>query len=111
MNEQSTKRRKALSAAVFGNMLEWYDFAVYSYVATIIARNFFPPGDDVAALLATFAVFGVGFVIRPLGAIVIGRIGDVKGRKVAMLITIMLMALGTTMIALIPASASRLHCS
>jgi MHS family proline/betaine transporter-like MFS transporter len=102
MIEQSARRRKALSAAVFGNMLEWYDFAVYSYVATIIARNFFPPGDDVAALLATFAVFGLGFVIRPLGAVVVGRIGDVKGRKAAMLITIMMMALGTFMIALIP---------
>ncbi|HKS62734.1 MAG TPA: MFS transporter [Xanthobacteraceae bacterium] len=106
MSDQTSRRQKALSAAVFGNMLEWYDFAVYSYVATILARNFFPPGDEVAALLATFAVFGVGFVIRPLGAIVIGRIGDVKGRKAAMLITIMMMAVGTVMIALIPSYAT-----
>lgn len=106
MKDQSDRRRKALGSAVFGNMLEWYDFAVYSYVATIIAKNFFPAGDEVAALLATFAVFGLGFVVRPLGAIVIGRIGDVKGRKVALLTTILLMAVGTTMIALIPSYAT-----
>lgn len=106
MDDHASKRTKALNAAVFGNMLEWYDFAVYSYVATIIARNFFPQGDEVAALLATFAVFGVGFVIRPLGAVVIGRIGDVKGRKAAMMITIMMMAAGTVMIALIPSYAT-----
>jgi MHS family proline/betaine transporter-like MFS transporter len=103
MSDQSlADSRRAVSAAVVGNVLEWYDFAVYGYLATIIAKNFFPAGDDVAALLATFAAFGVGFVIRPLGGIVIGRIGDVKGRKVALILTIMLMAVGTVLIGLIP---------
>ena len=106
MVDQSIRRKKALGAAAFGNMLEWYDFAVYSYVAIIIARNFFPLNDDVAALLNTFAVFGVGFVIRPLGALVIGRIGDMKGRKVTLLLTIFLMAFGTAMIAFIPSYAT-----
>jgi MFS transporter, MHS family, proline/betaine transporter len=102
----SQERLRAVGAAVLGNMLEWYDFAVYSYVATIIARNFFPPGDEVAALLATFAVFGVGFVVRPLGAIVIGKLGDTKGRKAALMFTILAMALGTFAIAFIPSYAS-----
>ena len=93
---------RAVSAAVAGNILEWYDFAIYGYVATIIARNFFPSGDEVGALLATFATFGIGFVARPLGGIIIGRMGDTKGRKSALLLTIFLMALGTIGIGVIP---------
>ncbi len=81
---------RAVSAAVAGNILEWYDFAIYGYVATIIARNFFPSGDEVGALLATFATFGIGFVARPLGGIIIGRMGDTKGRKSALALTIFL---------------------
>jgi len=103
MSDQSlADSRRAVSAAVVGNVLEWYDFAVYGYLATIIAKNFFPPGDEVAALLATFAAFGVGFLVRPLGGIVIGRIGDTRGRKVALILTILLMAVGTVLIGLIP---------
>ncbi|MFW7354606.1 MAG: MFS transporter [Brucella sp.] len=93
---------RAVSAAVVGNILEWYDFAIYGYVATIIARNFFPSGDDVTALLATFATFGIGFVARPLGGIIVGRMGDTVGRKAALLLTIFLMAVGTVGIGLIP---------
>jgi MHS family proline/betaine transporter-like MFS transporter len=93
---------RAVSAAIAGNILEWYDFAIYGYVATIIARNFFPSGDEVGALLATFATFGIGFVARPLGGIIIGRMGDTKGRKAALLLTIFLMAIGTIGIGLIP---------
>jgi MHS family proline/betaine transporter-like MFS transporter len=87
---------------VAGNVLEWYDFAVYAYLATVLSRKFFPPGDEVTALLATFAAFGVGFVARPLGGILIGRLGDTKGRKAALLATIGLMAFGTVLIGLIP---------
>jgi MHS family proline/betaine transporter-like MFS transporter len=93
---------RPIAATVIGNVLEWYDFVVYSFLATIIARNFFPAGDDTAALLATFAVFGVGFVARPLGAVVIGWIGDRHGRKSALLLTILLMATSTVLIGLIP---------
>jgi MHS family proline/betaine transporter-like MFS transporter len=106
MSDSAKARRTAIGAAALGNLLEWYDFAVYSYVASIIAKHFFSPGDDVAALLSTFAVFGLGFVIRPLGAFVVGRLGDLQGRKVALLITIFLMAAGTIMIGLIPAYAA-----
>src|SRR4051812_42840159 len=70
-NSHQAQTRRAVSAAVIGNVLEWYDFAVYGYVATIIAKNFFPAGNESAALLATFAAFGIGFLARPLGGIVI----------------------------------------
>jgi MFS transporter, MHS family, proline/betaine transporter len=102
----ATQSKRAVTAAVIGNVLEWYDFAVYGYVATIIAKQIFAPGDELAALLSTFAVFGVGFLARPLGGIIIGRIGDTHGRKTALIITIMLMALGTVMIGLIPSYAT-----
>jgi MHS family proline/betaine transporter-like MFS transporter len=94
--------RQAVVAAVIGNVLEWYDFSVYAFVAVIIAKKFFPAGNDSSALLATFAAFGIGFLARPLGGIVIGRIGDTRGRKAALVLTILLMAIGTTVIGLIP---------
>jgi MHS family proline/betaine transporter-like MFS transporter len=94
---------QAVAAAVIGNVLEWYDFSVYAFVAVILANKFFPGGDEVAKLLATFGAFGLGFLARPVGGIVLGRIGDTHGRKVALVITIILMAVGTTLIGLIPA--------
>jgi MFS transporter, MHS family, proline/betaine transporter len=95
-------RRQAIGAAIAGNILEWYDFSVYAFVATIIAKRFFPPGDEVAALLSTFAAFGIGFLARPLGGIVIGRLADRRGRKLALILTILMMAGGTVAIGLIP---------
>jgi len=95
---QRRETRRAVTAAVVGNVLEWYDFAIYAYMATAIARKFFPSGNEVSALLSTFAAFGVGFVLRPLGGILIGRLGDLKGRKTALLLTIALMAAGTVLI-------------
>jgi MHS family proline/betaine transporter-like MFS transporter len=94
--------RQAVGAAVIGNVLEWYDFAVYAYLAGVIGKNFFPSDNEITSLLATFAVFGVGFVVRPLGGIVIGWIGDHKGRKISLLLTIFLMAAGTVLIGIIP---------
>src|SRR3954462_6499411 len=98
--------RPAVSAAVIGNVLEWYDFSVYAFVAVIIARKFFPQGDEVTALLATFLAYGLGFVARPLGGIILGRVGDTHGRKTALLITIALMAIGTVMVGLLPTYAA-----
>src|SRR2546423_10188270 len=84
--------RKAIWAAAIGNLLEWYDFGVYAYLAGLIATKFFPNSDPTASLLAAFAAYGVGFLARPLGGIVIGRLGDTKGRKTALVLTILLMA-------------------
>ena len=97
--------RKAITAAGIGNVLEYYDFGIYGFLASVIARKFFPGTDDVAGLLATFAAFGVGFLARPLGGIVLGRMGDLKGRKSALVLTIVLMALGTAGIGCVPSYA------
>jgi MHS family proline/betaine transporter-like MFS transporter len=102
----SAQSRKAVTAAVIGNVLEWYDFAVYGFVAVIIAKKFFPGQDEVTALLSTFLTFGLGFVARPIGGIVIGRMGDTHGRKAALLLTIFLMAAGTVLIGILPTYGS-----
>ena len=106
MDNGQAKTRRAVSAAVIGNVLEWYDFAVYAFVAVIIARKFFPQGDEVTALLSTFLAYGLGFVARPLGGIILGRLGDTHGRKIALLITIALMAAGTVLIGILPTYAA-----
>ncbi|CAM3987382.1 MFS transporter [Bordetella tumulicola] len=98
----TAQSRKAIYAASIGNMLEWYDFGVYAYLATMIAAKFFPGTDPTASLLAAFAAYGVGFLARPFGGIVIGRMGDVRGRKVALVLTIFMMAFGTIGIGLLP---------
>jgi MHS family proline/betaine transporter-like MFS transporter len=98
--------RKAVVAAAIGNVLEWYDFGVYVFFAGTIARNFFPASDPTSALLSSFGVFGVGFLMRPLGGIFIGRFGDTHGRKAALTLTIMAMALGTVMVGVLPTYAS-----
>jgi len=103
---REAKARRAVTAAVVGNVLEWYDFAVYSFLAGIIGQTFFPSGDPTTELLASFAVFGVGFLARPLGGVVIGRLGDVRGRKDALLVTIFLMASGTVLMGLAPSYAA-----
>ncbi|WP_120009469.1 MFS transporter [Teichococcus vastitatis] len=95
-------RAKAVLGAGIGNVLEWYDFTVYAYLAAIIGRKFFSSGDETTALLATFAVFGVGFVARPLGGILIGMFGDRFGRKPALLLTFGLIAFSTGMIGILP---------
>jgi MHS family proline/betaine transporter-like MFS transporter len=102
----SFKSRRAVTAAVIGNVLEWYDFAVYGYVAAIIGKNFFPGTDETTELLKAFLTFGLGFVARPIGGIVIGRMGDTRGRKAALMLTIFLMALGTVLIGILPTYAT-----
>jgi MHS family proline/betaine transporter-like MFS transporter len=99
-------RVRVIFASIIGNALEWYDFTVYAFLATIIGKHFFPNGTTTVALLSTFAVFGVGFVARPVGGLLIGIFGDAKGRKPALLLTIMLMAIGTGLICVLPTYAS-----
>ena len=93
---------RAIVAASVGNLLEWYDFAVYALFAIYIGENFFPSRTPGVDLVKAFLVFGVGFVVRPLGAVLIGAYGDRAGRKAALTATILLMAYGTGIIACTP---------
>ena len=94
--------RRATVACALGNALEMYDFTIYSFFAVVIAKNFFPAQSPVASLLMSLTAFGVGFLMRPVGAMVIGRLADRKGRKAALTLTILLMTLGTALIAFAP---------
>jgi MFS transporter, MHS family, proline/betaine transporter len=98
--------RGRLLPIIIGNVFEWFDFTIYGFFATTIARQFFPPGNERAAALATAATFGVAFVMRPIGAAAFGLIGDRWGRKTSLTLTFALMALGTAMIGLAPTFAS-----
>lgn len=97
---------KVIAASAIGNFVEWFDFAVYGFLAVTIASLFFPPGNPTLALLQTFAVFAVSFALRPLGGIVFGILGDRIGRKRVLSITVLLMAGATTLIGLLPTYAS-----
>jgi MHS family proline/betaine transporter-like MFS transporter len=97
--------RRAIAAACIGNLLEWYDFTVYALFAPYIGNSFFPSNDPGAALVKTFLIFGAGFVVRPLGAMLIGAYGDRAGRKAALMLTIWIMAAGTLLIAITPGYA------
>jgi MHS family proline/betaine transporter-like MFS transporter len=98
----SAQGRKAVIAGTIGHILEWYDFAVYGYLAIHIAANIFPSHDETASLLASFGAFGIGFLARPLGGIFYGRLGDIKGRRAVLLWTLLLMAGSTLVIGLVP---------
>lgn len=98
--------RKVIAASAIGNFVEWFDFAVYGFLAVTIASLFFPPGNPTLALLQTFAVFAVSFALRPLGGIVFGILGDRIGRKRVLSITVLMMAGATTLIGLLPTYAN-----
>jgi len=103
---KTNRGTRAILAASLGNLLEWYDFAVYALFAIYIGANFFPHDSAAAGLVNAFLVFGLGFVIRPLGAILIGIYGDRAGRKAALTATILIMACGTLIIAAAPTYAA-----
>jgi MFS transporter, MHS family, proline/betaine transporter len=105
MSAETSHARQVLAATI-GNALEWYDFVVFGFVAVVIARLFFPTSSQYAGLLLTFGTFGVGFFMRPLGAIVLGMYADRAGRKAAMQLVIALMTLAVAMIAFAPTYAS-----
>ncbi len=95
-----------IAAAIIGNALEWYDFTVFGFFTPIVASMFFPASSEYGSLLLTTASFGVGFVVRPLGGIFIGVIADRLGRRVAMQLIILMMAIATAMIAFAPTYAA-----
>ena len=97
-----TVSRKAIAAAVAGNAMEFYDFVVYAYFAVYIGRTFFPVGGEFGSLLAAVATFGVGFFTRPLGGVLIGAFADRAGRKPAMILTVVLITIGTLGMAATP---------
>ena len=97
---------RVILAASIGNTLEWFDFLIYGYFALTIAKVFFPSGNETASLLAALGTFGVSYVMRPIGAIVIGAYTDRAGRKAGLTLSIMLMVIGTTMTALTPGYAT-----
>jgi len=94
--------KKVFIAGMIGNVLEWYDFVVYGFLAGIIGKLFFPSGNPTVELLKSFVVFAVGFLARPIGAAIFGFIGDKFGRKKALTISILMMAISTTAIGLLP---------
>ncbi|MEK6734742.1 MAG: MFS transporter, partial [Pseudomonadota bacterium] len=94
--------RKILISSMIGNALEWYDFVLYAQFSAIIGQLFFPSEDRFTSLLATFGVFAVGFVVRPIGGIIFGLIGDKYGRKSALVFSILMMAIPTAMIGFLP---------
>ncbi len=91
---------------VIGNVLEWYDFAVFGYFAPIIGAQFFPATDQLAALINAFGVFAAGYMMRPLGGLIFGQIGDRLGRKRALQLSVIMMAIPTTLLGLLPTYAS-----
>src|SRR6201989_2436905 len=96
------EERKVIFASSLGTVFEWYDFYLYATLAPFFAALFFPKGNDTAALLSAFATYAAGFLVRPFGALVFGRIGDIVGRKYTFLVTIICMGAATFAVGLLP---------
>ena len=97
---------KVIAASAVGTMIEWYDFYIFGSLAAYLAPKFYPPGNDTFAYIAYLATFAVGFVVRPLGALFFGRIGDMVGRKYAFIVTLSIMGLSTAVVGLLPTYAN-----
>ncbi|WP_439815272.1 MFS transporter [Zavarzinia sp. CC-PAN008] len=102
VNVSRGEERKVIFASSLGTVFEWYDFYLYATLAPFFAALFFPPGNDTAALLSAFATYAAGFLVRPFGALVFGRIGDLVGRKYTFLVTILVMGTSTFAVGLLP---------
>ncbi|MGF9660902.1 MFS transporter [Arthrobacter crystallopoietes] len=98
--------RKRQIAVGIGNFMEWFDFAIYGYFVAVIGAQFFPSGNPTTEMLSSFAVFAVGFVARPLGALLLGPVGDRAGRKAVLVITVLGMGITTALIGLTPSYAA-----
>src|ERR1700727_686994 len=102
----TSEHRLVIFASSLGTVFEWYDFYIYGTLAAILAKQFFSGVNATAAFIFTLLAFAAGFAVRPFGALVFGRIGDLVGRKYTFLITMTLMGLGTFFIGLLPSYAS-----
>ncbi len=95
-------RSRVIAAGLIGNVMEWYDFAVYGFFASVIGHLFFPADNPTVSLIAAFGAFAAGFLVRPLGGLLFGRIGDLVGRRRALILSVMAMAVPTVLIGLLP---------
>lgn len=103
--DRQQRAKRATAAAVFGTLVEYYDFSVYGYVAASLAAAFFPSSNPTVSLLNTFLVFGSAFIVRPLGAVFFGHLGDRIGRRTSLLACIAMMGVASTLIGLLPTYA------
>src|SRR5216110_728851 len=97
-----SEEKRVIFASSLGTVFEWYDFYLYATLAPFFAALFFPKGNDTAALLSAFATYAAGFLVRPFGAVIFGRLGDMIGRKYTFLVTIMVMGSATFLVGLLP---------
>jgi MFS family permease len=106
VSERGDEEKRVIFASSLGTVFEWYDFYIYATLAPFFAALFYPPGNATAALMASFATYAAGFLVRPFGAIVFGRIGDLVGRKYTFLVTIIVMGVSTALVGFLPTYAS-----
>src|SRR3982074_2684875 len=102
----TSEEKFVIFASSLGTVFEWYDFYLYAILAPFFASLFFPPGNETAALLSAFATYAAGFLVRPFGAVIFGRIGDLVGRKYTFLVTIMVMGTSTFLVGVLPTFAT-----
>ncbi len=96
---QATQRKNIsglIAAVSIGNALEWYDIAIYGYFAVYVSKAFFPNNDPTTSLLLTFGTFGLSFLVRPIGGVVLGAYADRHGRKASLMVSIVMMTIGTS---------------
>ena len=103
---EAARRIWAIVGGSSGNLVEWYDFYVYSFTALYFASEFFPAGDQTTQLLNAAGVFGAGFLMRPTGSWLFGRIADKRGRRVSMMIAVIMMCAGSLFVAVLPTYAT-----
>ena len=102
LNQIESLSAKCLGAGMIGNVLEWYDFGLYGFLAPLIGAHFFPSSNPIASLLGAYGGFAIGFAMRPIGGVVLGHIGDRIGRRAVMLLSVIMMGLATTLIGVLP---------
>src|SRR5467141_2770132 len=102
----AAEERRVIIASSVGTVFEWYDFYLYAILAPFFAALFFPPGNQTAALLGAFGAYAAGFLVRPFGALIFGRIGDLVGRKYTFLVTIVVMGLSTVLVGMLQTYAT-----